>query len=248
MENSCFNHFAEDYHSKRKKPWRPLEFFLNHLKNKKYTFNGIILDLGCGNGRNFKIMGIPPKKLIGLDLSLELLKIAQAELKKNDQYLQNEAHFIQLLLADISKLPFRKKTINAIFSIAAIHHIRKKSERKNTIIQIYDILKKNGNLILTVWRKWQKQFRYYFLSEWYKRRFTINYKKQQELIGLKEFGDKFVPWTLSNDQKTYNRFYHFFSKKELKKLLKDFIIKEFKITGGSSGRDNFFIFARKPMN
>ena len=110
-------------------------------------------------------MGMLPKKLIGLDLSLELIKIAQSKLKETDQYSQSESNFIQLLLGDISNLPFRPNTVNTVFSIAAIHHIKKKSERKNTIIQIYDVLKKNGNLILTVWRKWQKLFRYYFLSE-----------------------------------------------------------------------------------
>ena len=242
-----FNQIAQDYHLKRKKPWRPLEFFLKYLKNKGLSFKGTYLDLGCANGRNFKIMGISPKKLIGLDLSLELLKIAQSELKETNHYPQNISNSIQLLLGDISKLPFRPSSVNTVFSIATIHHIKKFSERKNIILQIYDTLKKNGNFILTVWRKWQKKFRFYFLSEWIKRRFTSHYKKEQELIGLKEYGYKLVPWTLSKEQKTYYRFYHFFSKKEIKKLLKDYQIKDFKITGGPSDRDNFFIFARRPL-
>ena len=77
MENSGFNQIAKDYHLKRKKPWRPLVFFLDHLKNKAYTFKGISLDLGCANGRNFKLMSTPPNKLIGLDISLKLLTIAK---------------------------------------------------------------------------------------------------------------------------------------------------------------------------
>ena len=82
--------------------------------------------------------------------------------------------------------------------------------------------------------------------EWFKRTFTVKFKKNQKIIGLEEFGDKYVPWTLSEEQKTYNRFYHFFSKFELKKLLKIFNVIEFKITGGPTEKDNFFIFARKP--
>jgi len=248
MEKSCFNHFAQDYNLKRKKPWRPLEFFINYLKKKEYTFKGVILDLGCGNGRNFKIIGIYPKKLIGIDLSIELLNKALTNLKDVNKYSMQESNFIQILLGDISNLPFRPNIADTIFSIATIHHIKKKSERKNTIIQIYEVMRDNGYIILSVWRKWQKKFRFYFFSEWLKRKFIYNYKNQQELMGLKEFGDKFIPWTLSKDQKTYNRFYHFFSKKEFKKLLKGFKINELKITGGPSNRDNFFILAEKPVN
>ncbi|MFX1329488.1 MAG: class I SAM-dependent methyltransferase [Promethearchaeota archaeon] len=245
MKYSSFNTFAKDYHLKRKKPWRPLEIFLNHLRKKAYSFNGLILDLGCANGRNFKILGDSPKKLVGIDISLELLKIAKNTLNESEQYSKSERNNIQLILGNITSLPIRENTFHTVFLIATIHHIMKKSERKKTILQIYTLLRKNGNLIATVWRKWQKKLRNYFIFDWIRRYFTFNYKEQQSKIGLEEFGDKFVPWTLSKGEKTFNRFYHFFSKKELKKLFKIFKIIEFKITGGPTKKDNFFIFARK---
>ncbi len=246
MEGSNYNQIAKDYHLKRKKPWRPLIFFLDYLKKKTYTFRGPSLDLGCANGRNIRLMSTPPNKLIGLDISLELLTIAKHDLKDINQFSQYESRFIQLLLGDITSLPFRQNSFYTIYSIATLHHIKKKSVRKNTILQMYDLLKKNGNLILTVWRKWQKNFRNYFFLEWFKRNFTVNYKKQQKIIGLEEFGDKYVSWTLSKEKKSYNRFYHFFSKYELKRILRIFDLIEFKITGGPTNKDNFFIFARKP--
>ncbi len=248
MENSCFNQIAKDYHLKRKKPWRPLIFFLEHLKHKGYTFKGISLDLGCANGRNFKIMNTPPNKLIGLDISLELLKIAKINLKDINQYSQYESNFFQLILGDIRSLPFREKSLHNIYSIATFHHLKKNDIRKNTILQIYTHLKKNGKFIITVWRKWQKKFRIYFFLEWFKRNFMLNYKTQQKIVGLDEFGDKYIPWTLSKEQETYNRFYHFFSKHELQKLLKNFDIVEFKITGGPTEKDNFFILACKHVS
>ncbi len=244
MENYSFNNIAKDYHSKRKKPWRPLQFFLNFLKKKEYIFRGKILDLGCANGRNFKIMNEPPNKLIGIDISFNLLKIAKSNLKNSDHFLPNESKFFQLIQGDIVNLPIREKSIDTIYSIATIHHIRKKSERKKVFIQMHEILKENGNLILTVWRKWQTKFRDYFIWDWIKRNFTMDYKKQQKKIGLKEFGDKYVPWTLSDEKISFDRFYHFFSKNELKRLMGIFNIKEFKITGGPTQKDNFFVFAQ----
>ena len=245
MEINTFNRIAKDYHSKRKKPWRPLEFFIQYLIKKKYLLRGMSLDLGCANGRNFKILGNYPRKLLGIDFSLEFLKIAQNDLKNSEKFLESEANFFQVLLADINYLPIRKNSIQNIFSIATIHHIRHKSDRKKLISQFNSVLKTDGNLLITVWRKWQKKYRGYFLLDGIKRFFSFNHKKLQEIDGLGQFGDKYIPWTLSEEKMRFNRFYHFFSKHEIKNLLKNFTIKEFKIIGGPSNNDNFFILAKK---
>lgn len=247
MEAKIFNQIAKDYHSKRKKPWRPLEFFLNYLKKKGYMLKGMSIDLGCANGRNFKILGNYPKKLLGVDISLEFLKIAQNDLKNSEKYQKSESNCIQLLLADINYLPIRKNSIQNIFSIATIHHIRHKSNRKKLLSQFNSILKTDGKLLITVWRKWQKKFRSFFLLDGIKRIYSFKHKKQQEIDGLSQYGDKYIPWTLSEESKIFKRFYHFFSKREIKNLLKNFTIREFKIMGGSSNNDNFFIFADKKI-
>ncbi len=247
MEGTNFNQIAKDYHSKRRKPWRPLKFFLNYLKKKEYLLRGMSLDLGCANGRNFKILGNYPRKLVGVDISLELLKIAQNDFKNSEKYLKSESNFIQVLLADINYLPIRKNSIQNIFSIATIHHIRHKSNRKKLVSQFNSILKRDGNLLITVWRKWQKKYRSYFLLDGIKRSFSFKYKKQQEIDDLNQFGDKYIPWTLSEENMIFNRFYHFFSKREIKFLLKIFTIKEFKIMGGPNNSDNFFILAQKKI-
>jgi SAM-dependent methyltransferase len=245
MEDHNYNQIAKDYHSKRRKPWRPLEFFISYLEKKNYNFGGISLDLGCANGRNFKILGTRPRKLVGIDLSLEFLKIATNDLKNSSHYSKTDVKLIQVIQADIRYLPIRKRSIQNIFSIATIHHIKNKSDRKDLIVQIENILKKNGNFVVTVWRKWQNKYRSYFLLDGFKRKTNTKYKQQQKIEGLEEYGDKFIPWTLSTERKKYDRFYHFFSKREIKKLLKIFKLKEFKIMGGSSNNDNFFICVQK---
>ncbi len=245
MEVSDFNKFALDYHSKRKKPWKPLKIFIDQLKNNGHTFNGVILDLGCANARNFKIIGDFPKKIIGIDNSLELLKIANDNLKDAKHYPQAEANFYQILLGDLNFLPIRPNSIDNIFSIAAIHHIKMKLNREKLLRFFLGVLKKDGALIVTIWRKWQKKYRRYFLVDLIKRKLNKKYREKQYSIGLKEFGDKYVPWTVSNENTIYERFYHFFSKKEIKIFLKGFKIEEFKKLGGPTNQDNFFIFARK---
>ncbi|MFX1374639.1 MAG: class I SAM-dependent methyltransferase [Promethearchaeota archaeon] len=245
MEGYNYNQIAKDYHSKRRKPWRPLEIFLTYLKEKGYNFNGISLDLGCANGRNFKILGNHPKKLIGIDISIEFLKIALNDLRNLENYSICESNLIQVLLADIRNLPIRSNIIQNIYSVATIHHIRNKFERKNLINQINNVLKLDGNLIITVWRKWQRKYRSYFIMDGLKRKLSAKHNDLQKKAGLLESGDKFIPWTLSAENKKFYRFYHFFSEREIKKLLKNVDIEQFKIMGGPSNNDNFFIFAKK---
>ena len=246
MENYSYNKIARDYNLKRKKPWLPLTQFLDQLTQKGYRFNGFCIDLGCANGRHFEIFKADfNNKLIGVDNSLEFLKIAQDNLKNSTHFSKVELNDIQLILGDLKNIPIRANSIQNIFSIATIHHIKYKSERKRVIDQIFNILSESGYFLPTVWRKWQKKFKKYFIKDRFNRIFHPKYKKHQRALGLNEFGDKLIPWTLSTKKKTYNRFYHFFSKREIKNLLRIFKLKEFQIMGGSTNRDNFFILAQK---
>jgi len=246
MENYYYNKIAYDYHLKRSKPWNSLIHFLNQLYKKGYRFKGINIDLGCANGRNFKIFKPHSmNKLIGIDNSLEFLYIARNNVIKSNNFSKIEQDNIQLILADLKALPIRNNSIQNIFSIATIHHIKKRAEREQVIKQIFNSLKKKGYFLSTVWRRWQKRFRAFFISDWINRIFNKSYAELQEELGLNEFGDKFIPWTVSAEKKIYNRYYHFFSKREVKILLKNFKIKEIRTMGGPTNKDNFFILTQK---
>jgi len=246
MENYYYNKIAYDYNLKRRKPWEPLNLFLNQLIKKGYCFNGFSIDLGCANGRNFKLFKNEAKvKLIGIDNSIEFIKIAQKDVKNSTRFSKIEQNNIQLILGDLKYIPIRANSVHNIFSIATIHHIKNDAEREKAILQIFNCLAKNGYFLFSVWRKWQKKLLKYFIKDWLYRTFKLNHKSQQRELGLTDFGDKFVPWTLSAESKTYNRFYHFFSKREIKRLVRIFKVKEFRVLGGATNKDNFFILTKK---
>ena len=245
MSKKIYDILALDYHQKRFFPWKDFELYFNKLIQKGVSFNGYNIDLGCANGRNFKIFLQSDIKLIGIDNSIEFLKISRNRLITGNNYTLKERRSIELIQSDINSIPIRPETVNNIFSIAAIHHIKNKNNRNNALNQIYAILKNNGLIFLTLWRKYQKKYRYYFIRDWLKRLSSSNYRINQCNLDLGEHGDKFIPWTISKENLTYNRFYHFYSKKELKKLLKNFVIKEMKKRGGPNKTDNFFVLAKK---
>lgn len=182
--------------------------------------------------------------LVGIDNSFEFLKIAIENLHDISIYPKNMTQHIHLVLANMLNLPIRPHFVNNIFSIAAIHHLESRNERKRAISQMTIILKKNGHLLITVWRKYQKKYKNFFISDKIKRVLSPCYSKMQKEKGLKFHGDKFVPWIISKKSETHVRFYHFFSKRELKKLLSCFEIIDLSIMGGSFGKDNFFVLTR----
>ena len=165
MEDYYFDKIARDYHYKRRKPWKPIEYYLKHLIERGYTFSGYTIDLGCANGRHFKLFKNNNNKLIGIDLSIEFLNITKKNLKDIEVYSKEEQNNIQIIHADLKNLPIRENIIQNIFSIATIHHVKDKAEREKAIKDLYKILKTNGYLVITVWRKWQRRYMGYFLND-----------------------------------------------------------------------------------
>ncbi len=245
MSKKIYDILALDYHKKRFYPWNDFKLFFNELIQKGISFNGFNIDLGCANGRNFKVFLQSDAKLIGIDNSIEFLKISRNRITTGNNYTMKERRSIELIQSDINAIPIRPNTVNNIFSIAAIHHIKNSNNRDQVLKQIYTILMNNGLLVLTLWRKYQKKYRYYFITDWFKRLYSSQYRIKQKMLDLEEFGDKFIPWTISKENLTYNRFYHFFSRRELRNLVRSFVIKEMKKKGGPNKTDNFFVLAKK---
>ncbi|MFX0018312.1 MAG: class I SAM-dependent methyltransferase [Promethearchaeota archaeon] len=245
LKNSIYDLIAKDYHLKRKRPWKDLESFILYLKSKYYKLFGNTIDLGCANGRNFEILSTFSEKLIGIDISSEFLRIANSQLKNLELTVNTLKSTPQLILSDIRYLPIRPKSFHNVFSIATIHHVHTHLERNKIFSQIYKILKPGGYCCITLWRKFQKKYRFYFIRDFIKRVFSNQYRIKQKEKGLNSFGDKLVSWKISTDNKIYYRFYHFFSKNEVKKILKEFKIREFKKLGGPNKKDNFFVLAEK---
>jgi len=87
------------------------------LRNESLLLNpeNIVLDLGCGTGRYFHCLpGV--QRLIGVDCSGSML------LEAKNPYMQEEikAMKIDLVRADINKLPFKKDIFNFAYSIGVL--------------------------------------------------------------------------------------------------------------------------------
>ncbi|MBI2020022.1 class I SAM-dependent methyltransferase [Candidatus Daviesbacteria bacterium] len=103
------------------------------LKMFQISPNNKVLDLGCGDGLNIKLlnqMGI--SKVFGVDISSYLLKIAQ---KNNPQ--------TKFYLASAKKLPFKNGYFDVILIDSTFYHF---FDDPKSLIEIRRVLKKGGKL------------------------------------------------------------------------------------------------------
>ncbi|MEK6945207.1 MAG: methyltransferase domain-containing protein [Nanoarchaeota archaeon] len=171
-----WNKVASPWKEVRKKP---VEEVINFLKTKK----GKILDLGCGSGRNFtKVDGV----IYGVDFSENMLKYAKSLAKERDVK-------VKLTKSRAENLPFKDNFFDAAIFVATLHCIPKEKERKKALQELYRVLKKGKEAIITVWDKNQEKFK--------------NAEKEV-LLSWKQEG------------KEYRRYYYLYEKDEIEKLVK----------------------------
>ena len=167
------------------------------LEFKKYVASGDkVLDLGCGNGRLLDVLSDIEIDYLGVDLSANLLEIAQEKHKSN-----------RFLKMDGEKIPARDESFDVIFCLAVLHHLPSSRERVQLLKEVRRVLKPGGKLILTVWNlRLKKEVRR-----------TIFFNNIKRLLHLLAFddGDILYPFRDGNSEVLAHRYLHCFTEKEL---------------------------------
>lgn len=230
---TAFDEIAESYDRLRGRPWR---VFINFVKRENF-FHGLLkrslmLDAGCGNGRHAVFCANLGFRVIGIDISPKLLKIAKQRVTKS-----NLSRNVALILGDVLFLPFKTNIFKKAIFIASLHHIPSSNQRLQCLLELKRVLTKDCEALITVWRRWQTSFIGYFIKDFLKRIFKRN---------TGEFGDIYVSWKIGS--KEVQRFYHLFTKRELLKLLKksNFSIKKISSEDIEKTRikRNFFVIVK----
>lgn len=139
-QKEVWENIAEDWNKKRV---NPVPDTIGFLKNKK----GLILDSGCGSGRNFlNVDGL----IIGTDFSEKMLRLARSRVKKENL----NAVLIQ---SDVLNLPFKDNSFDSIF-LSSILHCVKWNKRKKALEELKRVAKKGAYIFISVWNKDQPRF------------------------------------------------------------------------------------------
>jgi len=186
-----------------------------------------ILDSGCANGRLYEILKEKKIDYYGIDISENLIKIAQ-----------NKYPEAKFQVANALNLPFQDNFFDKVFSISVLHNIPSKEFKIQYLQEIKRVLKPNGFLILRVWDFWKRREGWQIFLK-----YTL-----LKLIGKSklDFFDIFLPWKNSNGNILVQRYFHCFKKKGIEKLIKEvgFKIKK-SWREGKDPRTNIYVVAEK---
>ncbi|KAG5337840.1 ALKB8 protein, partial [Acromyrmex heyeri] len=209
-EEIC-NHFSETRH----KQWPNVTKFLESLEE-----GTLLLDVGCGNGKY--LCGNQNVYKMGCDHSFGLMGICR---KRNFEVLQCNCLY----------LPYKDDSVDAIISIAVIHHLSTEERRLRAISEIVRVLRPKGRCLIYVWAMEQRrnsQDSFYLKSGKKSKesekinQIRINHERISEcnlMLPIHENrmvfpqNDMLVPWTKKSGEH-FLRYYHVFRDGELARL------------------------------
>lgn len=186
-----FNQIAAEYHSRRHSPWTECITPLTELRR-----NSVILDIGAGTGRQTIAITREEFNVVAVDFAVNMLK----QLSKRASNLNLDSR-ISAVASDIVALPFRVGAFDGIEIVAALHHVPSRRLRASVVREINRVTKVGGQVVVSVWFRGQRGFYRPLITSAF---FT--------LLRRSEWGDVSVPWG------ELPRFYHLFSKRELRSL------------------------------
>ena len=137
-QEQVWDSIAESWNNFRQKP-------SEELKNLNWK-KGRLLDIGCGNCRN--LLSFKTLELYGIDFSSNMLKQAEKFCEKHNMK-------VDIKKADMRKIPFKNNFFDYCLCLASLHHINK-VDANEVLNEIYRIIKKEGQCLISVWNKYPR--------------------------------------------------------------------------------------------
>ena len=100
---------------------------------------GTLLDVGCGQGKSFRLLrdAFQPARLLGLDADPHSLSLARAEAER-------EGIAVELHGADCAQIPLPDRSIDTVFCHQTFHHL---VEQERALAEFWRVLKPGGLLL-----------------------------------------------------------------------------------------------------
>ena len=128
--NKVYEQIAPHFNVTRINKWPWIEDFLNNL-----TENSLVLDMGCGNGRNMEHKNI---KFIGVDNCENFVKICKLK-------------GLNVINSNILNVNLENNIVDSIICIAVFHHLSNIENRIQALKEMKRLIKPGGKILLSVW-------------------------------------------------------------------------------------------------
>lgn len=112
---------------------------LKRLTGEPLPQGGVLLDVGCGQGRSFRLLreAFRPRRLVGLDADPRSLALARAEA-------QREGIDAELLAGDCAAIELPDASADVVFCHQTFHHL---VEQEQALAEFWRVLRPGGLLL-----------------------------------------------------------------------------------------------------
>lgn len=112
-----------------------------------------VLDVGCGYGRHSIQLAKMGYEVVGLDYSLQYIKMAKGQAKENG------LHNVKFLKEDMRNIPFENEFDVAISLFSSFGYFQKDSDHQQVLNKVSKSLKRGGYFLIDLQntRKWLKK-------------------------------------------------------------------------------------------
>lgn len=170
-----YNNVASEYANARSRDTEDVRLLQELTKRLPNT--AIILDAGCGSGHPITELLSNHFETVGVDFAENQIRLAKPRIR--------QAHF---LCADLTKLPMRENSFDAICSYYAIIHVPR-NEHARIISDFHRILKRSGLVLLCLGAGDLPKD----IATWYgTEMFWSHYDKDKNLEMMKQCGFKIL--------------------------------------------------------
>lgn len=126
-----YDNIAEDFSRTRSRAWPEIVEYLKNIETPS-----TILEVGCGNGKNFCD---PRHTYYGIDISKNLLKCVPKE------------HQSRVIVGNALELPYESASFHHVMSIAVIHHLSTFESRRKALMEMIRVTQTGGSLLFSMW-------------------------------------------------------------------------------------------------
>jgi|TARA_B110000259_G_scaffold188436_2_gene247403 SAM-dependent methyltransferase len=127
---NVYQDIAHHFNNTRVYKWSWVVDFLN-----KFGDNNLILDLGCGNGRNMVHNNI---KFIGIDNCDKFINICKGK-------------GLEVYNSNITRINLKSELADGIICIAVFHHLSTVEHRIEALKEMKRLVKPGGKILISVW-------------------------------------------------------------------------------------------------
>ena len=112
---------------------------LRRLCGKQAPDGGVLLDVGCGQGKSFRLLqdAFHPQRLVGLDADPRSLDLSRAEANR-------EQLSLELIAGDCAVIQLPDASVDIIFCHQTFHHL---VEQERALAEFWRVLKPGGWLL-----------------------------------------------------------------------------------------------------